>query len=91
MLTMQLPEAELREFVKVVIGETLDRLAGERNAMSDRMAFNEPEAAQLIGVPRHVLRDARRRGEITASRVGKRCVYKRGNLEKYLASMETQK
>lgn len=53
--------------------------------LGDRLAYPEPEAAALIGVAPHVLRDARRRGEIHARLCGKRYLYPRAELLRYLS------
>lgn len=49
-----------------------------------RLAFTEPEAAALLGVQSHVLRDARLRGEITPTKLGSRIGYSRRELDAYL-------
>ena len=41
---------------------------------NERIGYTELEASKLLGVPVHVLRDARRRGEITARKIGKRWI-----------------
>lgn len=61
------------------------RLAAPRNVSAERLAYPEAEAAMLLGVARHVLRDARLRGEIKATRIGKRIVYARDELLRFLA------
>ena len=50
-----------------------------------RIGYTEPEAATLVGVRPHVLRDCRLRGEISARRVGRRLIYSRDELERFLA------
>ncbi len=50
----------------------------------DRLGYTETDAAEQIGVAKHVLRDARRRGEISARKVGRRWVYSRECLAAYL-------
>lgn len=50
----------------------------------ERLGYRESEAAEKLGLPRHVLRDARLRGEITARKIGKQYVYAKGALLKYL-------
>ena len=48
-------------------------LDGKRYVWSyGRLAFTEPEAAALLGVKPHVLRDCRRRGELQGAKVGSR-------------------
>ncbi|MDP7018369.1 MAG: helix-turn-helix domain-containing protein [Pirellulaceae bacterium] len=76
-------QAGLREVVRVVVRETLEHF--EKSQNTDRIAYTEPEAAALIGIPRHSLRDARLRGEIEASKIGRRIIYRREELEDYLA------
>jgi hypothetical protein len=50
----------------------------------NRLAYSEPEAASILGVNPHVIRDARLRGEIRATRVGGRLAYTRDDLCSYL-------
>ena len=50
----------------------------------DKIAFTEPEAAAILSLRPHVLRDARLRGEISGSRVGKRILYERTELLRFL-------
>ena len=52
----------------------------------NRLAYSEPEAASLLGCRPHVLRDARLRGEIRSTKVGKRIGYTRQQLDAYLES-----
>ncbi len=67
------------------IAEALGRLPEDDQAVDHgRIAFLEAEAAQLCGLPSHVLRDARLRGEITGSRLGKRIVYERSELLRFI-------
>jgi len=76
---------DLRDFIKAVVSETLGELerAGPPNG---RIAFSEPEAAALIGLLPHQLRDERLRGRIEASQVvGRRVRYLRADLLEYLA------
>lgn len=50
-----------------------------------RLAFTEEEAAEMLGLAEHVLRDERLRGRIGASKVvGARIRYKRQDLDAYL-------
>ena len=81
---------ELRPLIEQVVTETMNRLEADRARLSSRLAFTEAEAAALIGVERHVLRDARRRGEIEASKVGKRIVYTPDKLTRFLHDQRTR-
>lgn len=83
-LNLSFSEADLRPLVEFVVSIALDRLETDRRRLGDKLAFSEPEAAALLGVRPHVLRDARLRGEIPASRVGRRIRYERDELLRYL-------
>jgi hypothetical protein len=83
MVRIEVSTAEFRPIVELVVAETLGRLPAAKEG--PRLAYNESEAARLLGVRRHVLRDARLRGEVRATRVGKRVAYERGELVAYLA------
>jgi len=78
-------EVELRPLIEKVVAETLAKIEFDRMKLGDRIAFTEPEAAALLGVRPHVLRDARLRGEIAASKAGKRLLYTRDALLRFLS------
>jgi excisionase family DNA binding protein len=73
-----------RPLVERTVATVLARVESERQAFSDKLAFSEAEAAALLGVRRHVLRDARLRGEIAGCRVGKSIRYERQELLRFL-------
>ena len=79
-------DAVLRPLIERVVAAVLDRLDSQRDAIGERIAYNEAEAAALLGVERHVLRDARLRGELSGSRVGKGIRYERDELLRFLRS-----
>ncbi|MEX2140578.1 MAG: helix-turn-helix domain-containing protein [Pirellulales bacterium] len=79
-------DAVLRPLIERVVGTVLDRLESQREAVGERIAYSEAEAASLLGVQRHVLRDARLRGELFGCRVGKRICYEREELLRFLRS-----
>jgi hypothetical protein len=70
---------ELRPMIEAVVTEVVSRFGD-----AGRVAFPEAEAAGLMGVKRHVLRDARLRGEISGSKVGRGYVYTRADLLAFL-------
>ena len=76
----------LRPLVERTVASVVERLDRDRATLGDRLAFSEAEAAALIGVQRHVLRDARLRGELEGSRVGKGIRYEKQEILRYLAS-----
>jgi hypothetical protein len=77
-------ESGLEPLIERVVTAVLTRLEGERQSIADKLAYSEPEAAMLLGVARHVLRDARLRGEIAGCRVGKSIRYERQELLAFL-------
>lgn len=76
--------ADLRPLIAAAVESTLDSIAQREAKMSDRLGYTEPEAAALIGVAPHVLRDCRLRGEITARKVGCKYIYARKSLSQFL-------
>ena len=83
-MKFELEPAELRPIVELVVSEVMERVEADRARLDGRLAFTEQQAAALIGVQPHVLGDARRRGEIVGSRVGKRILYERAQLLAFL-------
>jgi excisionase family DNA binding protein len=57
--------------------------------LGGRMAFRISEAAVLIGVSTAFLRLEIARGNLKATRLGRRIVLTRAELERYLASRQT--
>ena len=85
-MNLSLDPADLRPLVAAVVAETLAALDNAaKQSTGTRLAYSEAEAAALLGVGRHVLRDARLRGEITATKVGGRLAYEAVELAAYLA------
>ncbi len=74
----------LRELVRP-IAEEIAAAIGSRTSDDDRLAYTEAEAAKLLGIATHQLRDARLRGEIVSTRLGGRIGYERTELLSYLA------
>ena len=74
----------LRPLIKQVVTETLAHVADQSTGLGRQLAYPEAQAAALLGVQGHVLRDLRLRGEIEASKVGKRIVYSREDLVSFL-------
>lgn len=83
-MNISFSETDLRPLVEVVVAATLERLGDERQRIGDRLAYSEPEAAALLSVRPHVLRDARLRGEIAGFRIGKGIRYERDELLRFL-------
>jgi hypothetical protein len=65
--------------------ETVAQLEADRAKLGSRLAYTEEEAARLLGLEPHQLRDERGRGRITFSRiVGRRIRYTPEDLAEYL-------
>lgn len=76
----------LRPLIEKVVSETVQHLSEAQAGLGDRLGYSEAEAAALLGLESHVLRDERRRGRIKAYViVGRRVRYARQDLIDYLA------
>ena len=71
----------LAEVVRTVLAEVQDADA----KLNGRLAYPEAEAAALCGLAKHSLRDCRLRGEIRGQLAGKKIIYDRRELLRYLA------
>lgn len=71
----------------------LDRVVSHTLSAIDwppgRIALNEAEAADALGVRRHVLRDARLAGLVDHIKIGKRISYRRRDLLDYVDRQAT--
>ena len=84
-LNLQLDAAVLDPIIRQVVAETITQLEAERAKLGDKLAFSEAEAARLLGLRDHQLRDARLAGKIAASQItGRRIRYTREDLFRYL-------
>jgi hypothetical protein len=76
-----------RRLIQAVVAEVLAQVEAVRAQVPNgQLAYSEEEAARLLGLEPHVLRDERRRGRISGSSiVGRRIRYTRQDLIDYLA------
>ena len=82
---------ELAPVIAATVQATLARIAADSAKLGDKLAFDEPEAARLLSLESHQLRDERLRGRITASViVGRRIRYRREDLLEYLTRNRTE-
>jgi hypothetical protein len=82
---MTLDVEALGPLIERSVQAAIVRLDELRAPFGDRLAFSEAEAARLIGLEEHQLRDERRRGRIKASQIVNRSIrYLRGDLIDYL-------
>jgi hypothetical protein len=80
------------EALKGIIREVLAEVDQARAAVPERrLAYSEAEAAALLGLAPHQLRDERLRGKIASSQiVGRRVRYLRGDLVAYLMARRSK-
>lgn len=82
--------AELAPIIAATVAETMARIRADEAELGERLAFSEQEAARLLSMESHQLRDERLRGRIAASQiVGRRIRYRREDLIAYLARNHT--
>ena len=82
-------ESELQSLLDRAVALGIERYEETQAKLGDRLAFSEAEAAALLGVERHVLRDLRLRGEVAATRINRRVFYQRKSLIHLLDKYET--
>ncbi|MEQ8786244.1 MAG: helix-turn-helix domain-containing protein [Pirellulaceae bacterium] len=75
---------ELAPLIEQIVQVTIEQLNSQQCKLNGRIGFTEREAAELLGVQQHTLRDCRLRGEISAKKMGSRYVYAAETLRKYL-------
>lgn len=81
------PPDIMRPLITQIVAEVFAAQDQDRDLLSERLAFSEAEAASLLGLATHQLRDERRRGRIGASLgPGRRILYSRRDLIDYLNS-----
>jgi Helix-turn-helix domain len=84
-LQLRIDPAQMGPLVRQIVTETLNQVESDRAKLPDKLAFGEPEAARLLGLKQHQLRDARLAGKIQCSQItGRRIRYMRQDLLDYL-------
>lgn len=77
---------DLQPVIAAIVAETLRQLQTDQGT-NGRLAYSEAEAAELLGLEQHQLRDERLRGRIHASMgPGRRILYTKHDLAEYLAA-----
>jgi hypothetical protein len=90
-LTLHLAPDAITPLVRQIVREALAQLEEARAALPDKLAYSEAEAATLLSLAPHQLRDERLRGRIKPSLgPGRRILYTRQQLLDYLRSREWQ-
>jgi hypothetical protein len=86
-LSLSIDAEALRPLVRVAVEEALAAVEAARSNLPDKLAFGEAEAARLLSLHQHQLRDERLRGRIGASvGPGRKILYSREQLLAYLAA-----
>jgi len=86
-MNLRIDLAQLEPLIQKVVAETVVRIEADRAKLDGKLAYSEPEAARLLGLQSHQLRDARLRGKIQCSQItGRRIRYTRDDLMHYLGS-----
>lgn len=91
-LTINVNGDSLGPLIRAVVVEVLGQLEADRQQLDavagpQRLCWSEAEAAAMLGLEPHQLRDERLRGRIAASSiVGRRVRYTREDLVGYLAA-----
>jgi hypothetical protein len=90
-LDLRIEPAALGPLIRAVVAETLAATEAARAGLPDKLAFGEAEAARLLSLHPHQLRDERLRGRIEASvGPGRKVLYTREQLLAYLAARRWQ-
>ena len=83
---LEFDSEDLRPLIVAVVNEALAADAATKARLGNgRLAYPEAEAAATIGSAKHVLRDARLRGEIVGLKIGNRIYYEATELRDFLA------
>jgi len=77
---IQIDQKQFANMIEKIIFDSFQKMEHAKISLGSRLSFTESEAAALLGVGRHALRDARLRGEVEASKVGRRILYSRDQL-----------
>jgi len=84
-------DEDVQPIIAAAVRETLAQLEADQAGFPvGCLALHEPDAAKAVGVERHALRDSRLRGEVVGAKVGKRVVYERSELLRFLAQQRIQ-
>jgi hypothetical protein len=69
-----------------VLQRIQSHLEGTSKIFPKKLTFDEIEAAEILGIPRHVLKGCRERGEIVPAKIGKKWHYTREQLISFAAT-----
>jgi hypothetical protein len=84
-INLEVAPEVLKPLIAQIVSEVVGQLEAERSKLDGKLAYSEQEAASLLGLREHQLRDERLRSRIRASAiVGRRIRYLRQDLLAYL-------
>lgn len=83
-MKIEFDQSDLAPLIRQVAAAVVEEMRTDEQRVDGRLAYREAEAAAVIGVQKHVLRDARLRGELVGSKVGKAILYGRDELLAFL-------
>ena len=85
-INLQLEPSVLEPLIRQIVAEVVAQLETDRAKLGEKLAYSEAEAARLLGLREHQLRDARLAGKVGCSQVtGRRIRYTRSDLLEYLS------
>lgn len=74
--------------IQQIVTDTVRAVLHEDGRLNGRLGFTEREAASMLGIAKHVLRDCRLRGEIAGFRAGRGVCYSREELLRFMSEQE---
>jgi hypothetical protein len=88
-ISLSISRRILEPLVAEIVRQVVEQLEQIKSTLPDRVAFTEAEAAALLGLESHQLRDERHRGRVRAYVIsGRRVRYAREDLIAYLKRRE---
>lgn len=84
MLKMQLDAETLRPIVAEIVRQVITELGAD----DGRIAYSEKEAARMLGLAPHQLRDRRLEGKVKATKIGREYRYTRSALIEMLETKQ---
>ena len=84
---MSLSETDF-DALRTIVIDTMMAVMREDAKVNAKLAHCEKEAAAMLGIPKHVLRDCRLRGEIVGFRTGRKVCYAREALLKFITEQK---
>lgn len=90
-MNLQIDPNAFESLVERVVASCLDRIANATQPtppiLTEQLVYSETQAAKLLGLNVHQLRDERRRGRISHGRtIGKRVAYSMSDIQNYLSA-----